>query len=565
MLPRSRLVRSLAARCSVLAARGKSSVVVPPSITTTGAAAAAYRSFAAAGAHHESRSEGSRELSTAVAPQPDFDEDEDDDGDARAADATRPRLEELRRRLREEEGDGPPAPTLNGAAANDVRVESSSSSDTATSTMTTPSSTSTTVPQTDDEQTPSSSSSSRDAFAEILARAQSQLPGTPPSATEMLTDSYERHHSYLRISLAERCNLRCQYCMPPEGVPLQPKEDLLDAGEIAKLAGMFAAGGVDKVRLTGGEPLLRADLPEIISSIRSIPGINSVGITTNGLTLSRRLPSLIDAGLTHVNVSLDTLREDRFEHITRRRGLTKVLRAIDDAAEAFRSAYPDAAERAGRVKINNVVMRGFNDDELRDFAALTLDMGGVDVRFIEWMPFLDNGWNRDRFLGYADMMARVTGKGEDGREIDTSEEEGKASLNGVGPLELQRLEDGPNDTTKWWSVVDPAAPEQQSSGTNSPSSATQRGRLGFITSMSSHFCGTCNRLRLTADGKLKTCLFGGKEVSLRDAMRGGATEDELRTVVGAAVRRKTFALGGHGNAEGIAKAGDNRPMILIGG
>jgi len=282
-----------------------------------------------------------------------------------------------------------------------------------------------------------------------------------------------------------------------------------------------------QVRLTGGEPLLRKDLPQIIASIAARPNINSVGITTNGITLSRQLPSLVEAGLTHANISLDTLNDTKFTEITRRKGLKVVLKAIEDACHALPK---------GNVKINCVVMKGFNDNELRDFVDISKDLP-VDVRFIEWMPFNDNGWNKDRFLSYNAMMNRIT--------TDDSAEE--SSLKGLSPYELQRLVDGANDTTKWWQ-----APGHE-------------GRLGFITSMTEHFCGTCNRMRLTADGQLKVCLFGSAEVNLRDAMREGASDADLGLIVNAALQNKKFALGGHGNAEGIRKANDNRPMILIGG
>jgi len=270
------------------------------------------------------------------------------------------------------------------------------------------------------------------------------------------------------------------------------------------------------------------------------PSINSVGITTNGLTLSRQLPTLLDSGLTHANISLDTLNDAKFTDITRRKGLKTVLKAIDDAVEQFGDRY--GHDTPGRVKINCVVMNGFNDAELRQFVMLTKHRK-VDVRFIEWMPFNDNGWNKGRFLSYKDMLERIRGSPDDGesnRDVDNTD--------GIGPLDLQRQSDGPNDTTKWWSV-----PGHQ-------------GRVGFITSMSNNFCGTCNRLRITADGQLKVCLFGSREVSLRDAMRDPATtREDLALLVGAAVGRKTFALGGHGSAEGIRKANDNRPMTLIGG
>jgi molybdenum cofactor biosynthesis enzyme MoaA len=284
---------------------------------------------------------------------------------------------------------------------------------------------------------------------------------------------------------------------------------------------------INQVRLTGGEPLLRKDLPQIISSIAERPNINSVGITTNGITLTRHLPALVEAGLTHANISLDTLNDAKFTEITRRKGLSVVLKAIENAC----SVLPK-----GNVKINCVVMKGFNDNELRDFVDISKDLP-VDVRFIEWMPFNDNGWNKDRFLSYDAMMDRITS--------DESGEE--SSLKGFGPFDLQRLTDGANDTTKWWQAPD------------------HEGRLGFITSMTQHFCGTCNRVRLTADGQLKVCLFGSAEVSLRDAMREGASDADLGLIVRAALHKKKFALGGHGNAEGIKKANNNRPMTLIGG
>jgi len=350
----------------------------------------------------------------------------------------------------------------------------------------------------------------------------------------MLEDSFGRSHSYLRISLVERCNLRCRYCMPPDGVPLQSQDKLLDAKEVERLTTLFASNGVDKVRLTGGEPLLRKDISSIITKISANPNINSVGITTNAITLSRQLPALAEAGLTHANISLDTLIDEKFQDITRRKGLKQVLKAIEDSCRTL---------PLGNVKINCVVMKGFNDNELRDFIYMTKDLP-IDVRFIEWMPFNNNGWSANRFLSYADMMERIQSdnvRSEDGSEFLRSSERG------LPPMQLLREEDGPNDTTKWWKV------------------AGHVGRVGFITSMSEHFCGTCNRVRLTADGQLKVCLFGSAEVSLRDAMRDGASDEDLGFIVRAALQKKKFALGGHGNAEGIEKANNNRPMTLIGG
>lgn len=236
----------------------------------------------------------------------------------------------------------------------------------------------------------------------------------------------------------------------------------------------------------------------------------------------------MENGLTHANISLDTLKSNKFHEITRRNGLSQVMKAIENACYHLPK---------GNVKVNCVVMKGFNDNELRDFIHLTKDLA-VDIRFIEWMPFNDNGWNKDRFLSYDDMMRRITSDEFNQEEV---------SMQGISSIELKRLEDGPNDTTKWWQVPGHV------------------GRVGFITSMTHHFCGSCNRLRITADGQLKVCLFGSAEVSLRDAIREGASDNDLETIIWAALQNKHFALGGHGNAEGIKKANDNRPMTLIGG
>lgn len=370
--------------------------------------------------------------------------------------------------------------------------------------------------------------------------------------SSILTDSHGRHHNYLRLSLSERCNLRCQYCMPPEGVPLSPSSKLLSDDEIIRLLRVFVKNGVNKVRLTGGEPLLRPNLASLVRSISDVLRNSDnegrlVGMTTNGISLSRHIDDLVDAGLTGVNISLDTLNADRFLEITRRNGLDKVMRAIGDCVTAFRTRYGTVrvgtdGSGGSRVKINCVVMRGINDDELSDFVrmAYTRFNGDVDIRFIEWMPFNDNGWNSSRFISYKDMLDKISHLG----------------------MPLERIGDGPNDTTKWWRV-------QQRVITDNNCTT----RIGFITSMSEHFCSSCNRLRITADGKIKVCLFGSNEteVSLRDIMRKYQHEDlhlqekALGEVIYMAVQRKTFALGGHGSAENIAKAADNRPMTLIGG
>ncbi len=339
-----------------------------------------------------------------------------------------------------------------------------------------------------------------------------------PLPQEPLTDKFGRQHSYLRISLAEKCNLRCLYCMPEDGVPVQPQSHLLNNDEIIKLATWFVSQGVDKVRLTGGEPLLRKDLVDLVGRLNHL-GLKQIGMTTNGVTLSKHLPDLVDAGLTHVNISLDSLEPEKFARLTRRPPSyhTKVMQAIDDCT----SMLPN------QTKINCVVLPD-NVNELQDFAELTRHMP-VDVRFIEYMPFNDNLWQADGFVSYQQMQERIVG--------------------------LQRIEDGPNDTTKWWKL-----------SSNTSRSTTPLGRIGFITSMSEHFCGTCNRLRLTADGKLKVCLFGKTEVSLRDLLRGGASESTLQKLIHHSVQKKHFKLGGHKDMEDLrAHSTENRPMTLIGG
>lgn len=325
-----------------------------------------------------------------------------------------------------------------------------------------------------------------------------------------LDDAFGRRHTYLRIALTERCNLRCTYCMPAEGVDLKPRSHMLTFEEIIRLSSLFATLGINKIRLTGGEPLVRKDVDALTAALGRIPGIRTLAITTNGLLLERHLGALKTAGLNLVNISLDTLREDRFLDITRRPGLDAVLSAIDQAVAAD----------LGPVKVNCVVMKGVNDDELTDFVRFTRDHP-VEVRFIEYMPFGGNGWNDGDFLAYADMLATIQAEFPD----------------------IQPLNTDPRETSKTWQVPG------------------FKGRAGFITSMSQHFCGGCNRIRLTADGNLKVCLFGNAELSLRDLLRAGATDAELETAIRNALSRKKAS---HDGMYEIARS-ENRPMILIGG
>ncbi|XP_036763061.2 molybdenum cofactor biosynthesis protein 1 isoform X7 [Manis pentadactyla] len=325
-----------------------------------------------------------------------------------------------------------------------------------------------------------------------------------------LTDSFGRQHSYLRMSLTERCNLRCQYCMPEEGVPLTPKADLLTTEEILTLARLFVKEGIDKIRLTGGEPLIRPDVVDIVARLHQLEGLRTIGITTNGINLARLLPQLQKGGLSAINISLDTLVPAKFEFIARRKGFHKVMEGIHRAIElGYRP-----------VKVNCVVMRGLNDDELLDFVALTKGLP-LDVRFIEYMPFDGNKWNFKKMVSYKEML-------------DTLQQQWP---------ELEKLPGEESSTAKTFRV-----PGFQ-------------GQVSFITSMSDHFCGTCNRLRITADGNLKVCLFGSSEVSLRNHLRAGASEEELLRIIGAAVGRKKRQ---HAGMFSISQM-KNRPMILIGG
>jgi len=298
--------------------------------------------------------------------------------------------------------------------------------------------------------------------------------------------------------------------MPADGVELKPKTHILSFEEIIRLGELFAANGINKIRLTGGEPLIRKELDSLISRLSEIDGIDALTITTNGLLLSAKLENLRKAGVTGFNISLDTLREDRFQQITRRPGLQKVLGAIADTSNA---GYRP-------VKINCVVIRGFNEDELTDFVEMTCN-SPVDIRFIEYMPFDGNAWNNAKFFSYQEMVDRI-------REVYPT---------------FERTDASDLNITKDWKVPG------------------FEGTVGFISSMSQHFCAGCNRIRITADGQLKVCLFGSQEVNLRDMMRSGYTDDALLAEVQSALSRKKAS---HAGMEAIA-ASDNRPMILIGG
>ncbi len=296
---------------------------------------------------------------------------------------------------------------------------------------------------------------------------------------------------YLRLSVTDRCNFRCRYCMPEEGVPFVKRDGLLSFEEIERLVRCFVRLGVDRVRLTGGEPLLRRGLPNLISRISAIDGVEDVAMTTNGAGLRHVAKELSEAGLSRINVSLDTLRPDRFRDITRVGDLQHVLDGID------------AARAAGLapIKLNAVVVRGVNDDELLDLVYFSRDQGLV-LRFIEYMPIgLDGFWSDATFVPMTEVLEKLGEHFDVGAPLGYGPE---AEIAGQGPAIHRDLV-----------PPDGGAPI----------------RVGIITALSHNFCESCNRVRLTATGTLQECLAFPGELSLRDAMRAGASDDELLALV----------------------------------
>jgi molybdenum cofactor biosynthesis protein A len=334
---------------------------------------------------------------------------------------------------------------------------------------------------------------------------------------KLLTDTFGRKHTYLRISLTEKCNLRCLYCMPEEGISLTPSKELLTLDEIKRLSTLFVERcGIKKIRLTGGEPTIRKDLTEIMEYLGNLKNqkgtsLSNIGMTSNGLVLKKHLSKLNEAGLDGLNISLDTLCPYKFQLITRRKGLERVKECIEEALK-----YENI-----NVKINCVVMRDVNLEEILDFIEFVRDKN-VTLRFIEYMPFEGNKWNDKRMVSYREMLNIIQNK--------------------FGPL--IKIPDDRNDTTKAFRI-----------------NGIENTKIGFITSMTENFCSSCNRLRITADGNLKVCLFGNTEISLRDIMRSGASDDDIIKTIDDSVKRKKFS---HSGTLNLAKE-TMRPMILIGG
>lgn len=332
-----------------------------------------------------------------------------------------------------------------------------------------------------------------------------------PRAGERITrDAYGRPITYLRISLTDRCNLRCVYCMPAHGMKFAPREELLTDEELLRIVRAAAQVGFSRLRLTGGEPTVRPNLVELVRAMAQIPGVEDISMTTNGLLLERLAHDLAAAGLKRINVSLDTLDPQRYRIITRGGRIEKVWAGIAAAEDAGLSP----------IKLNAVVVRGFNDDEVPALAGLTLERPW-QVRFIEVMPL--------------EGVAEVHDTG-----LVTSAET-RARIEAVyGPLE--QLDAPLSDPARVYRI--PGA----------------KGTIGFISPVSEPFCAFCNRIRLTADGKLRLCLLRADEVDIRELVRSGASDEALMERIRAAVWRKPW---GHGLREGDRRTG--RGMSQIGG
>jgi len=323
-----------------------------------------------------------------------------------------------------------------------------------------------------------------------------------------LRDSFSRKIDYLRVSVTDRCNFRCVYCMPEQGVPATPKSEHLTTEEFARLIRIASGLGMSKIRLTGGEPLLRKDLPNLVAEIAGMPGVTDLSCTTNGFLLPEMAEDLAKAGLTRVNVSLDTLRSDRFTAMARRGSLEKVMEGISAAGKAGLSP----------IKLNCVAMRGYNDDEAADFARWTLEEG-IHVRFIELMPMR---WNLDETPGEFDQFEAHGGKGllqlkQSSGDMLSDSEMRKLF---VPAAELRsRIE----------SVFGPL--EEAEVRTNGPARTYRvpgaKGTVGFISQITFDFCERCNRLRLTHDGFLRPCLMSDGELDLRTPLRSGASDEDI--------------------------------------
>jgi cyclic pyranopterin phosphate synthase len=326
-----------------------------------------------------------------------------------------------------------------------------------------------------------------------------------------LTDGFGRELKNLRVSVTDRCNFRCTYCMPEEGLAWLRREDILSYEEIERLVRLFARLGVDEVRLTGGEPLVRRDLPSLIEKLARVPGLRSLSLTTNGFLLKQMCRELVEAGLRRINVSLDTPVREKFAHVTRRDALPQVLEGLE-ACERYPQLRP--------IKVNAVAIRGFSEEDVLAFAELARRKPYV-VRWIEFMPLDAEGrWDRSDVLTGAEIRSIIE------------------TRHPLVPVSDERIA-----TAQRFAFADGA------------------GEVGFVNPVSEPFCATCDRIRLTADGQFRTCLFSTWETDLRAPLRAGATEDELERIVRAAAWRKEMKH--HINDPGFQRA--SRSMSQIGG
>jgi molybdenum cofactor biosynthesis protein A len=327
-----------------------------------------------------------------------------------------------------------------------------------------------------------------------------------------LTDSFGREHNYLRISLTEKCNLRCTYCMPENGVLLSPQSQLMTANEVFHIAALFVQNGVDKIRLTGGEPLLRKDFSEILTSLSTLPV--KLSITTNAILVDRYIETFKSCGLKDINVSLDTLNTTKFDAITKRDQFSKAMSNIELLIqEGF------------MVKLNVVLMKGFNDDEIIDFINYTRDKP-INVRFIEFMPFDGNNWDKSKLVTFDEVLTAVN--------LHYAE---------VG---VESIPNEKNFTARNYKIKN------------------YKGSFGIISTVTNPFCDACNRIRLTANGKLKNCLFSTGETPLLETFRDGKSIEGL---IQHALHQKKAVRAGMTELEDFENLENhhNRSMITIGG
>ena len=330
---------------------------------------------------------------------------------------------------------------------------------------------------------------------------------------EQLVDSYGRRIKSMRISVTDKCNFRCTYCMPAEGLPWLKKAEILSYEEIERLARVAVSIGIEQIRLTGGEPLVRRDVPELVRQLRQIEGLRSLSLTTNGILLKQQAAALAEAGLTRINVSLDSLVREKFAQLTRRDQLERVLQGLEEL-EKYPSIHP--------IKVNAVAIRGYSEEEALDFVRLARRKAYV-MRWIEFMPLdADQIWRKEDILTGAELRAII-------------EDE-------YGPL-VPITSGDPSETARRYTFSDGI------------------GEIGFINPVSEPFCSTCDRIRLTADGQLRTCLFATEETDLRAVIRSDATDDDLAKTIRQAVWHKELK---HYIGDKRFKRA-NRSMSMIGG